>query len=164
MTAGSLNLIGGTPVNNPLYVTEGSYGQITSAMLQAYDSDSSSMQVQYTITGAPTHGTAYSKDGVNFSPIGKGSSFTQQDVANGYIYYLNDGTEGSGNSEPATPDDKFTFTISDGDKEQTGNAFWIYTRPTDDAPEVTAPSGIKNIASATATSNALPGFRSKMGI
>ena len=133
-------------------------------MLQAYDSDSSSMQVQYTITGAPTHGTlAYSKDGVNFSPIGKGSSFTQQDVANGYIYYLNDGTEGSGNSEPATPDDKFTFTISDGDKEQTGNAFWIYTRPTDDAPEVTAPSGIKNIASATATSNALPGFSVKDG-
>ena len=149
---------------DPLYVTEGSYGQITSAMLQAYDSDSSSMQVQYTITGAPTHGTlAYSKDGVNFSPIGKGSSFTQQDVANGYIYYLNDGTEGSGNSEPATPDDKFTFTISDGDKEQTGNAFWIYTRPTDDAPEVTAPSGIKNIASATATSNALPGFSVKDG-
>ncbi|MFB1127214.1 Ig-like domain-containing protein [Escherichia coli] len=164
VTAGSPNLIGGTPVNNPLYVTEGSYGQITSAMLQAYDSDSSSMQVQYTITGAPTHGTlAYSKDGVNFSPIGKGSSFTQQDVANGYIYYLNDGTEGSGNSEPATPDDKFTFTISDGDKEQTGNAFWIYTRPTDDAPEVTASSGIKNIASATATSNALPGFSVKDG-
>ncbi|MEH3468082.1 Ig-like domain-containing protein [Enterobacter roggenkampii] len=164
VTAGSPNLIGGTPVNNPLYVTEGSYGQITSAMLQAYDSDSSSMQVQYTITGAPTHGTmAYSKDGVNFSPIGKGSSFTQQDVANGYIYYLNDGTEGSGNSEPATTDDKFTFTISDGDKEQTGNAFWIYTRPTDDAPEVTAPSGIKNIASATATSNALPGFSVKDG-
>ena len=164
VTAGSPNLIGGTPVNNPLYVTEGSYGQITSAMLQAYDSDSSSMQVQYTITGTPTHGTlAYSKDGVNFSPIGKGSSFTQQDVANGYIYYLNDGTEGSGNSEPATPDDKFTFTISDGDKEQTGNAFWIYTRPTDDAPEVTAPSGIKNIASATATSNALPGFSVKDG-
>ncbi|EMV2794768.1 tandem-95 repeat protein [Escherichia coli] len=164
VTAGSPNLIGGTPVNNPLYVTEGSYGQITSAMLQAYDSDSSSMQVQYTITGAPTHGAlAYSKDGVNFSPIGKGSSFTQQDVANGYIYYLNDGTEGSGNSEPATPDDKFTFTISDGDKEQTGNAFWIYTRPTDDAPEVTAPSGIKNIASATATSNALPGFSVKDG-
>ncbi|MGX4844993.1 Ig-like domain-containing protein [Enterobacter cloacae] len=164
VTAGSPNLIGGTPVNNPLYVTEGSYGQITSTMLQAYDSDSSSMQVQYTITGAPTHGTlAYSKDGVNFSPIGKGSSFTQQDVANGYIYYLNDGTEGSGNSEPATPDDKFTFTISDGDKEQTGNAFWIYTRPTDDAPEVTAPSGIKNIASATATSNALPGFSVKDG-
>ncbi len=164
VTAGSPNLIGGTPVNNPLYVTEGSYGQITSAMLQAYDSDSSSMQVQYTITGAPTHGTlAYSKDGVNFSPIGKGSTFTQQDVANGYIYYLNDGTEGSGNSEPATPDDKFTFTISDGDKEQTGNAFWIYTRPTDDAPEVTAPSGIKNIASATATSNALPGFSVKDG-
>ncbi|HCR0870924.1 TPA: tandem-95 repeat protein [Enterobacter roggenkampii] len=164
VTAGSPNLIGGTPVNNPLYVTEGSYGQITSAMLQAYDSDSSSMQLQYTITGAPTHGTlAYSKDGVNFSPIGKGSSFTQQDVANGYIYYLNDGTEGSGNSEPATPDDKFTFTISDGDKEQTGNAFWIYTRPTDDAPEVTAPSGIKSIASATATSNALPGFSVKDG-
>ncbi|MEK8644170.1 Ig-like domain-containing protein [Escherichia coli] len=164
VTAGSPNLIGGTPVNNPLYVTEGSYGQITSAMLQAYDSDSSSMQVQYTITGAPTHGTlAYSKDGVNFSPIGKSSSFTQQDVANGYIYYLNDGTEGSGNSEPATPDDKFTFTIADGDKEQTGNAFWIYTRPTDDAPEVTAPSGIKNIASATATSNALPGFSVKDG-
>ncbi|WP_435927610.1 Ig-like domain-containing protein [Dryocola sp. BD613] len=160
--AGAPNLIGGTPANNSLHVTEGSYSQITSSMLQAYDPDSSAMQVQYTITSAPTHGSlAYSKDGVNFSAIGTGSSFTQQDVNNGYIYYLNDGTEGSGNSEigtPNTPDDKFTFRISDGDKEQAGNEFWIYTDPTNDAPVVTAPSGIKNIASATASSNALPGF------
>ncbi|HDS8579529.1 TPA: tandem-95 repeat protein, partial [Klebsiella variicola] len=158
----SPNIIGGAPENNPLYVKEGSYQQITSALLQAYDSDSSTRQVQYTITSAPAHGNlAYSTDGVHFSIIGAGGSFTQQDVIDGHIYYLSDGSEGSGRSEtstPNTPDDKFTFRLSDGDKEQSGNEFWIYTLPTNDAPIVSAPSGVHNITSENPANNHITGF------
>ncbi len=158
----SPNIIGGAPENNPLYVKEGSYQQITSALLQAYDSDSSARQVQYTITSAPAHGNlAYSTDGVHFSIIGAGGSFTQQDVIDGHIYYLSDGSEGSGRSEtstPNTPDDKFTFRLSDGDKEQSGNEFWIYTLPTNDAPIVSAPSGVHNITSENPANNHITGF------
>ena len=152
--ADSPNNIGGAPANNPLTVDEGGFAQITSAMLQAYDPDSTATQVQYTVTGVPAHGRlAYSTDGVHFSNLGVGSSFTQADIAAGRIYYLNDGAEPTGGSYPGTPDDKFTFSISDGDKEQTGNEFWFYTNPTNDAPVVTAPAGPIDIDSATAANN-----------
>ncbi|KAG9594859.1 hypothetical protein KCV01_g10152, partial [Aureobasidium melanogenum] len=155
----SPNNIGGAPANNPLTVVEGGFGLITDAMLQAYDPDSSSRQVQYTITGAPTHGrVAYSTDGVNFHFLGVGSSFTQADVTAGRIYYLNDGTEPTGTTYPGTPDDRFTFTVSDGDKEQAGNQFWIYTSPANDAPTVTAPSGPIDLDSADPRYNPVPGF------
>ncbi|MEZ2416481.1 cadherin-like domain-containing protein [Luteibacter sp. RCC_6_2] len=156
----SPNNIGGAPVNNPLTVAEGGYAQITTAMLQAYDPDSSAEQVQYTITGGPAHGKlAYSTDGgVTFHILGAGSSFTQADVAAGRIYYLNDGTESTGASYPSAPDDRFFFTVSDGDKEQAGNEFWVYTDPTNDAPKVTAPAGPVDLDSADPQFNPVPGF------
>jgi VCBS repeat-containing protein len=156
----SPNNIGGAPVNEPLTVKEGGYAQITTAMLQAYDPDSSSTQVQYTITTAPLHGSvAISTDGgVTFHLLGKGSAFTQADVAAGRIYYFNDGTEPTGAVYSATPDDTFGFTVSDGDKEQAGNSFWIYTAPTNDAPVVTAPTGPIDLDSTQAAHNQVPGF------
>ncbi|MEX1827844.1 VCBS domain-containing protein [Luteibacter sp. CQ10] len=155
----SVNQIGGQPVNVPLTLPEGGYAQITTAMLQAYDPDSTSTQVQYVITSAPQHGSvAFSTDGANFHILGKGSSFTQADVAAGHIYYLNDGTEPASAGYPSTPDDTFGFTLSDGDKEQTGNAFWIYTTPTNDAPVVKAPTGPVDIDSTDPANNKVPGF------
>ncbi|WP_426726094.1 Ig-like domain-containing protein [Enterobacter cloacae complex sp. 342H5] len=129
--AGSPNQAGGAPANNPLTVTESGYGRITPAMLQAYDPDSSAEQVQYTLTSAPAFGRlARSTDGVNFDVLGTGSSFTQQDVINGFIYYLNDGVD------RATSADGFSFRLSDGDKEQAGNQFSITITPANDAPVV----------------------------
>ncbi|URX61645.1 VCBS domain-containing protein [Luteibacter anthropi] len=155
----SPNNIGGAPANNPLTVIEGGAGRITDAMLQAYDPDSSARQVQYTITSAPAHGRiAYSTDGVNFQYLGVGSSFTQADVSAGRIYYLNDGTEPAGTAFPNTPDDRFGFTVSDGDKEQAGNQFWIYTSPANDPPTVTAPNGPIDLDSADPRYNPVPGF------
>ena len=154
------NLIGGTPVNDPLIViSEGSFAQITSSLLQAYDPDSTAQQVQYRITGTATQGRiAYSTDGITFTTIGIGSSFTQEQINNGYIYYIHDGTEPSGNSLPAAPDDKFTFSLADGDKEQNGNEFWIYVQPTNDAPVVSTPAGPINIDSSTGANNPVAGF------
>ena len=156
----SPNNIGGQSVNEPLTLPEGGYAQITTAMLQAYDPDSSDEQVQYVITSAPAHGSiAISDDGGHtFHILGNGSSFTQADVTAGRVYYLNDGTESTSAGYPSAPDDKFGFTLSDGDKEQAGNEFWIYTDPTNDAPVVKAPTGPVDIDSSNPQNNAVPGF------
>lgn len=154
-------------VNNPLNIVfEGAYHQITSDdldpagnLLQAVDPDSSADQVQYRITGAPEHGriAIRNADG-SFSTLGAGSSFSQAQLDAGLIYYLHDGTDPSGNTYPSTPDDKFTFTLADGANEQTGNEFWIYVKPTNDQPVVTAPTGpIDNSTGSAGTS--VPGFQ-----
>jgi VCBS repeat-containing protein len=154
----SPNNIGGQSVNEPLTLTEGGYAQITSAMLQAYDPDSSAQQVQYRITGAPAHGTIAYYDGTTFKTLGVGSSFSQADVAAGYIYYLNNGDESNGAVYSQAPGDKFTFDLGDGNKEQAGNAFWIYVTPANDPPVVTAPAGPVNLDSADVGKNPVPGF------
>ncbi|MCU6665868.1 Ig-like domain-containing protein [Silvania hatchlandensis] len=146
----SPNMIGGTPANNPLTVRESGYGQITRAMLQAYDPDSSAEQVQFTITQSPGFGRlARSTDGVNFNVLGTGSTFTQQDIAQGYIYYLNDG------SDRTITQDGFTFRLSDGDKEQAGNQFVINIDPANDAPQVNGPGSVITVG---AGATPVPGF------
>ena len=133
----SPNMAGGAPANNPLTVRESGYAQITAAMLQVYDPDSSAEQVQFTLTQSPAFGRlARSTDGVNFNVLGAGSSFTQQDIAQGYIWYLNDGVDRN------ITQDSFGFRISDGDKEQSGNQFVINITPANDAPQVSDPGSV----------------------
>ncbi len=138
-------------------IYEGSWQQITPDLLQAVDPDSSASQVQYLIKSAPSHGRlAYSSDGgVTFTTLGVGSSFTQADVEAGRIYYLNSGDEPTGTGYPDTPDDLFTFALSDGAGEVATSQFWIYVQPTNDAPVVTAPTGP---IQSTDTSIDVPGF------
>ncbi|RJT23349.1 Ig-like domain-containing protein [Buttiauxella izardii] len=150
----SPNNIGGQPANNPATVVEGGYVQLNNSQLQAYDPDSSPEQVQFTISTVPAHGRlAYSTDGVNFSFLGSGSTFTQADINNGHIYYLNNGDETTGTGQNA---DGFNFTLSDGDKEQAGNHFAINVTPTNDKPTVTAPSGPIDVGGGT---HAVNGFK-----
>ena len=143
----------GTGANRALIVNrEGLYNQITSAMLQAIDPDSSATQVQYRITAAPTSGQiGYSEDGVNFTLISVGSSFTQADIEAGYIYYLYDGSDPTG----TIPEDSFPFTLADGAAEQTGREFWILVQSSNDRPEVTAPAGP---IESTDVEHSVPGF------
>lgn len=148
-----------TSANNPLTVAEGGYAQISTSMLSAFDPDSSTTQVQYTITGAAAHGSiAYSSDGVTFLRLGVGSSFSEDDVRAGRIYYLHGGDESDGATYPGAPSDSFTFSLGDGDKEQPGNQFWIYVTPANDAPVVTAPAGPVEVDSASGANNPVPGF------
>jgi VCBS repeat-containing protein/CshA-type fibril repeat protein len=154
------NNIGGVTANEPLIVVEeGGFFAISTAMLQAYDPDSTSQQVQYRVTTSPTQGRmAYSTDGINFQTIGVGSSFSQAEVALGRIYYVHDGSEPSSIGYPNPPDDKFFFTLADGDKEQANNEFWVYVKPTNDAPIVTAPTSPIIIDSLTPANNPVFGF------
>ena len=147
-------------VNNPATVVEGGRTQIATGMLSAFDPDSSTTQVQYTITGAATRGSvAYSSDGVNFRTLGVGSSFSQAAVNSGFIYYLHDGAESNGAAEPTSPPgDFFTFSLGDGDKEQAGNQFWIYVTPANDAPVVNGPAGPILLDSGSSAFNPVAGF------
>uniref|UniRef100_UPI0012F815BF VCBS domain-containing protein n=1 Tax=Azohydromonas aeria TaxID=2590212 RepID=UPI0012F815BF len=148
--------------NEPLYAREGTFTQITSTLLQAFDPDSTDQQVQYRITAAPTHGSlAYSTNGTTFTLLGAGSAFTKADVAAGRIYYVQRGSEPVAAPSATTPDDKFVFTVADGDKEQAGNEFWIYFDPlANDAPVVSVTSAaIINIDSAVAANNPVAVFR-----
>ncbi|MCV2216903.1 cadherin-like domain-containing protein [Thauera sp. Sel9] len=129
---GSPSVIGTPSANNPITVTEGSEEAITRTDLQAIDSDSSSKQVQYKITEATKYGDIM----LGGKKLGVGSSFTQDDIDHGRVTYVHRGSE-----TPDGPvyDDHFKFTLSDGDKEQTGNEFWIHVNPANDPPTVTVP-------------------------
>lgn len=134
------NLAGGAAVNQPLTgLAEGGRARLTTAMLQAYDPDSSAVQVQYRITSAPSTGLLqHSVDGTNFTTLGVGASFSQKQVQDGQIYYLHDGSEPASSGYPGAPDDRFVFTLSDGAREPTGNEFWIYVEPLNDVPTLAA--------------------------
>lgn len=154
------NLAGGPAANEPLTVIqEGSVTRLTATMLQAWDPDSTAQQVQYRITSAPAAGRlAFCANGSAFTTIGLGSSFSQQQVQDGQIYYLHDGAEPTGSAYPGTPDDRFIFTLADGNQEQTGNEFWIYVQPTNDAPTVSGAAGPVDIDSAIPALNPVAGF------
>ncbi|MGB3288682.1 MAG: cadherin-like domain-containing protein, partial [Burkholderiaceae bacterium] len=148
--ADSPSKIGSPSANNPITVTEGAEKTITSSDLQAIDSDSSSKQVQYKITEAPKYGDIM----LNGKKLGVGSSFTQDDIENGRVKYVHRGSE---TPDGTLYDDRFKFTLSDGDKEQAGNEFWIHVDPANDPPTVTVPSapqitgedGVNNISGVT---------------
>ncbi|MFT0851197.1 cadherin-like domain-containing protein [Achromobacter sp. F4_2707] len=129
------NQIGDDIKNKAITVYEGGKQGITIEFLQAYDSDSTEKQVQYTITEATKYGDLM----LNGAKLGAGSSFTQKDITDGKLSYVHRGGEENAASE--NYDDHFKFTLSDGDLEQTGNEFWIHVRPTNDAPTVEVPTG-----------------------
>lgn len=135
-TDGSPSIIGTPSKNDPITVREGGEKAITKDELQAIDSDSSDRQVQYKITEAPKYGDIL----LNGKKLGVGSSFTQKDIADGNVKYVHRGAETPQVAGTDGYEDRFLFTLSDGDKEQPDNEFWIFVEPTNDPPEVTAPT------------------------
>ena len=158
------NAIGGAPVNEPITVEEGGRVRITAAMLQAYDPDSSAVQVQYRLTTATSYGQLMrSTNGTTFTAIGVGSSFTQKDIADGTIYYVHGGGETYQANPSTIYDDRFVFTLSDGDKEETAREAWILITPINQAPTLTgptptSPNGYIPVVSTTIGNNPIAGF------
>ena len=88
--------------NNALSIDQGAAGHIGTAQLQVTDPDDTSAQLAYRIVATPTQGTL-ERYGV---ALIVGNSFTQADIDNGAISYVN--TNASASS------DNFIFTVSDG--------------------------------------------------
>ena len=89
-------------VNNAaIPVNQGSVVTITSALLQTTDQDNTAAQLTYTLTTLPSAGTLK----LNGNALTVGGKFTQDDINNSRVTYLQNGSNSTS--------DNFGFTISD---------------------------------------------------
>ena len=100
-----------------LALNEGAAGTITQTILRATDADNPPAQLTYAVTSGPTHGTLRRSGVVT-------TTFTQADIDAGLVSYLHDGSE--------TTDDRFDFTVDDGQGTSTDATFNINVTPVND--------------------------------
>jgi hypothetical protein len=120
-------------VNEGMTVIEAGSNVITSAMLRTTDAESSDLSITYTLDPAgnseyPAHGLML----LNNSPLGDGSTFTQDDINNGRLVYQHDGTE--------SLLDGFVFSVADSSGGVAGSGstafFEITITPVNDPPVI----------------------------
>ncbi len=126
----------------------------TGAHLSFGDTDNTAVQRQYRITAAPVNGQLL----LNGSPLGVGSSFTQDDLDNGRITYKHNGSEN-------TTTDAFSYVVSDGDwtandaqsfpqgTPPTPSTYHIEITPRNDVPTLAAPATLDAFAAGTGTTS-----------
>jgi hypothetical protein len=89
-------------VNNAaIPVNQGTAVTITSALLQTTDQDNTAAQLTYTLTNLPSTGTLK----LSGNALAVGGKFTQDDINNSRVTYLQNGSTATS--------DSFNFTISD---------------------------------------------------
>jgi VCBS repeat-containing protein len=123
-----------TPVivnNTGLTVNEGATTTITNTMLSASDEESDDSTLEYTITTVPENGYIENTDSIGTAI----TSFTQQNIDDGKIRYVHDGSE--------TTTDSFVYKISDGGAELTGQIFAITLSPVNDTPVIISNTGLR---------------------
>ena len=118
-------------VNDGLTLEEGATAAIPATKLAATDTDSNDAALIFTVTTAAVNGQLENTDSAGVAI----SSFTQQNLSDGKIQYVHDGSD--------TTSDSFVFTVSDGTNELTAQTFSITVTPVDEvAPEITTNSGL----------------------
>ncbi|WP_035276065.1 cadherin-like domain-containing protein, partial [Desulfogranum japonicum] len=119
--------------NNGLKLNEGATKSIPLDSLEANDTDTDNATLTYTLTSALSNGQAENTDNPGVSI----SSFTQQNLIDGKIQYVHDGTN--------TTSDSFTFKVADGvPNELTGQTFSItVVAVDDDTPTISTNNGLK---------------------
>lgn len=85
-----------------LTVVEGASATLTPAHLGSLDPNGAAAQLTYTLLALPAQGQVR----VNGVPLGVGGVFTQQQVTDGLVSFLHNGSEGAS--------DRFLFRVSDG--------------------------------------------------
>ncbi|KAF5065625.1 Cadherin-like protein [anaerobic digester metagenome] len=126
--------------NEGLTLNEGATASIPLDTLEADDADTDNSTLLYTVTASLANGQLENTDNPGVSI----SSFTQQNLIDGKIQYVHDGTN--------TTSDSFTFKVSDGTNELTGQTFSISVNAVDDdTPTVSKNKGLSLDEGATAT-------------
>lgn len=125
----------GGPTDPLLY--EGGTCSISDEHLEAQDTDSDDATLIFTITSAPSNGQVENTD----NPGNAISSFTQQDIIDGKIQYVHDGSN--------TTSDSLTFKVADGTpNELTGQTFnFTITAVDDDTPTIVTNNGLPDYPS-----------------
>ena len=134
-------------INAGLTVDEGTTASITTAELTASDPDTAPADLIYTVTVSPVNGQLELTTGPG-TPI---TSFTQDDLNNGRVIYVHDGSE--------TISDSFDFALADATTTLATDTFAITVIPVNDAPSltVTDPAAILEGGSTTIDNTILAG-------
>lgn len=115
--------------NTPLNVNEASSAVLTTANLNITDIDGVAADTVFRVTTLPMNGQLEHSTNPGFQI----SSFTLDDVQNGRISFVHDGTE--------TATDSFIFSVTDGGRDSTDNTFNITIGAINDAPTMTTNTG-----------------------
>lgn len=121
ITVDPVNLPPVTTVNSRLTVNEGRSVVISSSSLSVVDDQSTAEQITFTVTNPPEYGHL----ALAASPATVISGFTQQQVNDGQLIYVHNGSE--------VPTDSFHFITSDGSLSQDGE-LWFTVNPVNDPP------------------------------
>ena len=121
---GSLR-VRGQPViwsNAVLALDEGNVGALDPAVLDVRDPDNTAAELLYTVATAPLHGTLRKGSQV----LVQASTFTQEDINQGTVQYIHDGSE--------TSEDDFTFAVTDGIGDPLQGSLLIEVAAVNDVP------------------------------
>ena len=99
--------------NNGLSLSEKKTAILTAAQLQATDMDNDVAQLTYTVVTPPTWGILKRGE----STLGVGSTFVQADIDGGHLTFTHTGSDATS--------DRFTFRVSDGSGETTGDTVFL---------------------------------------
>ena len=111
---------------NPLSLDEGAAVAIRPDLLEAVDDEQSPEELTYTINTLPTQGRL----SLGQTDLAVDDTFTQADINGSQLRYFHDGSDPD--DDPNTPDDDFTFTVSDGVVTTDVQTFNINVNPVDD--------------------------------
>ena len=114
--------------NTGTQVDEGESVTLTDEMLHGEDEETDPSDVVFTVTNV-TGGTLY----LGTTPLNSSDTFTQADVDNGLVSFLDDGD--------ATGDEGFSFTMTAGNHTISGEKFEVEVGPSDDSPELVVNNG-----------------------
>lgn len=110
-----------TATNNGMTTDEGSTTTLTAAMLTTSDGDTLPQNVVFNITNALGNGRLELSTNAGVAI----NSFTLQDIQNGVVRYVHDGSE--------TTSDSFDFTVTDGTSTLPADTFSITVTPVNEA-------------------------------
>jgi hypothetical protein len=126
--------------NNGLKLNEGTTKTIPLDSLESDDIGTENSTLTYTVTSAPSNGQLENTDNTGVSI----STFTQQNLIDDKIQYVHDGSN--------TTSDAFTFKVSNGINELTGQTFSItVVAVDDDTPTIVTNNGLQLNEGATKT-------------
>jgi uncharacterized repeat protein (TIGR03803 family) len=118
-------------VNKGLSILEGASASVLQNVLAAFDMQQDVSALTYSISLAPAHGRLEKTTAAGTSL----TTFTQTDINNGIIQYVNDGLTGTS--------DAFSFTVDDGaGNHSVSTTFTISVTAVNDAPSFTKGSDV----------------------
>ncbi|WP_181357624.1 cadherin-like domain-containing protein [Stenomitos frigidus] len=117
--------------SGPATVNEGATLNITNTLLKTSDADNLTSELRYTLPTVPIYGTLF----LNGVALAANAIVTQQQIDQGGLTYVHNGSEPSGN-------DVFVFQVSDGTTTISSRVFNININPVNDAPVLASNTGL----------------------